>query len=239
MEVCRLRDTPIMTFINKLDREGATRSSCSTRSNRCSASSARRSPGRSAWASASRAWSTWSPARCTCTSRGATSPARIRPSSRRWTRPAWPSASAPTCWPKCATSSNWCRAHRTVRSRGLPGRQAVAGVLRLGVNNFGVQRPLLDFFVEHGRRRRSPRDHHARWSKPPRAQAHRLRVQDPGQHGPDAPRPRRLHADLLGQVRGRHEGVPRAYRQGGEAGECADLHGQRPRDRRIRRSRAT
>ena len=32
MEVCRLRDTPIMTFINKLDREAARRSSCSMRS---------------------------------------------------------------------------------------------------------------------------------------------------------------------------------------------------------------
>jgi peptide chain release factor 3 len=32
--------------------------------------------------------------------------------------------------------------------RGLPRRQADAGVLRLGVNNFGVQL-LLDFFVEH------------------------------------------------------------------------------------------
>ena len=35
MEVCRLRDTPIMTFINKLDREGKRRrSTCSTKSNR-------------------------------------------------------------------------------------------------------------------------------------------------------------------------------------------------------------
>ena len=31
-EVCRLRDIPIITFINKIDREGATRSSCWTRS---------------------------------------------------------------------------------------------------------------------------------------------------------------------------------------------------------------
>jgi peptide chain release factor 3 len=32
MDVCRLRDTPIISFVNKLDREGATPSSCSTRS---------------------------------------------------------------------------------------------------------------------------------------------------------------------------------------------------------------
>ena len=30
MEVCRLRDTPIITFINKLDRKAALPSSCST-----------------------------------------------------------------------------------------------------------------------------------------------------------------------------------------------------------------
>ena len=33
-EICRLRDIPIVTFINKMDREVATRSSCSTRSRR-------------------------------------------------------------------------------------------------------------------------------------------------------------------------------------------------------------
>ena len=31
-EICRLRDIPIVTFINKMDREAATRSSCWTRS---------------------------------------------------------------------------------------------------------------------------------------------------------------------------------------------------------------
>ena len=32
IEVCRQRDTPIMTFVNKMDREAAIRSSCSTKS---------------------------------------------------------------------------------------------------------------------------------------------------------------------------------------------------------------
>jgi translation initiation factor IF-2 len=44
MEVCRLRDTPIMTFINKLDREGAADRAARRRSSACSASPARRSP---------------------------------------------------------------------------------------------------------------------------------------------------------------------------------------------------
>jgi peptide chain release factor 3 len=51
LDVCRLRDTPIFTFINKLDRESVSPSNCWMRSNRCSASVAPRSPGRSAWAS--------------------------------------------------------------------------------------------------------------------------------------------------------------------------------------------
>jgi translation initiation factor IF-2 len=39
-EVCRLRDIPIVTFINKMDREARTRSPCSTRSpRRCSSTS--------------------------------------------------------------------------------------------------------------------------------------------------------------------------------------------------------
>jgi translation initiation factor IF-2 len=33
-EVCRLRDVPIITFVNKLDREAATRSTSWTRSSR-------------------------------------------------------------------------------------------------------------------------------------------------------------------------------------------------------------
>ena len=41
-EVCRLRDIPIITFINKVDREGRDRSSCSTRSPSCSRSTSRR-----------------------------------------------------------------------------------------------------------------------------------------------------------------------------------------------------
>ncbi len=52
MEVCRLRDTPIMTFINKLDREGKDPIELLDEVEPCWASSARRSPGRSAWASA-------------------------------------------------------------------------------------------------------------------------------------------------------------------------------------------
>ena len=46
LEVCRLRDTPIMTFINSSTATPAIRWSCSTRSRTCWRSIARRSPGR-------------------------------------------------------------------------------------------------------------------------------------------------------------------------------------------------
>ncbi len=50
--------------------------------------------------------------------------------------------------------------------------------------------------------------------EPLEEQAHRLRVQDPGEHGSGASRPHRVHAPLLGPVRARHAAVPRAARQG-------------------------
>ncbi len=72
------------------------------------------------------------------------------------------------------------------------------------MNNFGVQL-LLDGFLNH--------------SPPPKARVMagtvispgkpsvlRLHLQDPGQHGPQAPRPHRLHARLLGEIRARHGG---------------------------------
>ncbi len=78
-------------------------------------------------------------------------------------------------------------------------------------------------------RRRSHARTTSREVAPEEEKLHRLRVQDPGQHGPAAPRPRRLPARVLGQVRSRHEGLPRAHRQGVQAGQRAHLHGQRPR----------
>ena len=62
----------------------------------------------------------------------------------------------------------------------------------------------------------------AAYAPPPRAAArragadparrsrrsHRLRLQGPGQHGPQPPRPHRLHAAVLGHVQARHEADP-------------------------------
>ncbi len=75
------------------------------------------------------------------------------------------------------------------------------------VNNFGVQL-LLDFFVEHAPSPRPRGTLDARGAARGR-KTHRLRVQDPGEHGPGAPRPRRLHARLLGHLHRRHEDASR------------------------------
>jgi peptide subunit release factor RF-3 len=49
-EVCRLRGVPIITFVNKLDREGRDPFNLGTRSSRAWRSTSPRPPGRSAWA---------------------------------------------------------------------------------------------------------------------------------------------------------------------------------------------
>lgn len=55
LEICRLRNTPIITFINKMDREVRDRSMCSE--NEDVRSCTRPSPGRSAWAKPSAVFS--------------------------------------------------------------------------------------------------------------------------------------------------------------------------------------
>ena len=56
-----------------------------------------------------------------------------------------------------------------------------------------------------------------------RAAHERLRVQDPGQHGSEPPRPHRLCAAVLGQADARHEGEAGAHRQEHDAVEPAIL----------------
>ena len=71
MEVCRLRDTPIMTFINKLDRDGRAADRAARRDReRAEASAPRRSPGRSAWGASCAASITCARIASTCYSAG-------------------------------------------------------------------------------------------------------------------------------------------------------------------------
>ncbi|EQD32822.1 peptide chain release factor 3 [mine drainage metagenome] len=124
MDVCRLRDTPIMSFVNKLDREGRAPIDLldeieSVLRIQC----APITPGRSAWAPASRACTTCSMTQCTCTNRGAISRARTRPSTRASVRRNWRSVWARPRCANCATSWSWCRARRTrlIAARIWPG----------------------------------------------------------------------------------------------------------------------
>ncbi len=57
----------------------------------------------------------------------------------------------------------------------------------------------------------------------------RLRVQDPGQHGPQPPRPHRLRQAVLGRVRARHEAEGAEHRPPNERAQPHPVHGRRPR----------
>ncbi len=65
-----------------------------------------------------------------------------------------------------------------------------------------------------------------------RARHERLRVQDPGEHGPQPPRPHRVRAHLLGPAHARHEGQAGAHRQADEPAHAAFLLRPGPRARR-------
>ena len=93
----------------------------------------------------------------------------------------------------------------------VPRRPHDAGVFRLGAAQFRRRRS--------AGRPRQIRAAAARAGQQPaqgrgrRAAHERLRVQDPGQHGSEPPRPHRLRAAVLGQADARHEGEAGAHRQ--------------------------
>jgi peptide subunit release factor RF-3 len=89
------------------------------------------------------------------------------------------------------------------------------------VNNFGVQ-SLLDAVVDLSP---SPIARATDAVVQPTSRSFRLRVQDPGQHGPQAPRPHRLPARLLGPLRARHEGQAGWGRQVPVGQQRHHLHG--------------
>ena len=65
-----------------------------------------------------------------------------------------------------------------------------------------------------------------------RAGDDRLRLQDPGEHGPQPSRPHRLRARLLGHAQARHEGDAGAHRQADQPARAAILLRAGPRARR-------
>jgi hypothetical protein len=196
-EVCRRRGVPIFTFMNKCDRPPRRRLSCSTNSNRARH---RRLPmnwplGLNGPASAA---STTGIAKCRCISskraRGPTAPrCRSAASTTRFVRA--------KLEPERATAEANRGDRDARRSPATPSTQkaaVLAGELTpvffgSAMNNFGVQL-LLDGFLKHSP---PPRAAHVagmgRDDRAERSRVLRLRLQDPGQHGPEAPRPHRLH----------------------------------------------
>jgi hypothetical protein len=231
MDVCRLRDTPIMTFINKLDREGRSPIELLDEIEKvlgiqCAPVTWPIGMGQrlKGVVTCSKTVHLYEP--------GATSRAAgLDDLPVGWTSPGWKHAIGSVMLAELRDELELVQgaSHPFDLEAYLAGRQTPV-FFGSAVNNFGVQL-LLDFFVEHAPAPQA-RATTSREVEPARGEAHRLRVQDPGQHGSATPRPRRLHARLLGQVRAGMKALPRAQRQGGEARRCADLHGRGPRDRR-------
>ena len=94
------------------------------------------------------------------------------------------------------------------------------------LKNFGV-RDILDALVSLCAAAAGPQGSNAH-RQGERAGDDRGHLQDPGEHGPQPSRPHRLHAGLLGPPDARHEGQARAHRQ--DHGAC------RPRSSSLRRT---
>ena len=180
-------------------RGAATRSSCSTRSRRSWRSTRRRSTGRSAAAGDSTACSTCATsASCSLDADdgGGRAPLRRHRRSRSSTR--W--SAEPTTPRRCRGGSSWPQAalkpfdlqaflegHMTPVFFGSRAAQFRRRPAARRARRATRRRP--------ARRSRRPAHRRAR-----RGRGHRLRLQGPGQHGPEPPRPHRLPAAVLGQA---------------------------------------
>jgi peptide chain release factor 3 len=212
MDVCRLRDTPIITFINKLDREGREPIELldeveSVLKIQCAPITWPIGMGKRFKGVYHLLDDSHAPVR---------RPGHDGKERRRGHRGPRQSAKSTSCSasrpPSCATRSSWCAAPATPSTREayLAGTQTPV-FFGSALNNFGVQE-LLDGLVEN-----APPPHRAPTATREgraheRRQVHRLRVQDPGEHGPATPRPHRLPAHLFRPLQPRHEAAPRAHR---------------------------
>ena len=170
--------------------------------------------------------------RCTCTNRAATSPARTRPSSRASTIRRWTSASARTMLAELREELELVQgaSHPFDQAR-LPGRQADAGVLRLG----GQQ---LRRAAAAGLLRRA-RAGAAAARAPPAARSRRdedsASPASCSRSRPTWTRSTATASPSCASARASFEAGMKAFhvRTGKEveARQRADLHGQRPRDR--------
>ena len=119
---------------------------------------------------------------------------RIPTRQRRSTRRRWRTS--------FAKRSNWSKAlaRSLIRIDEVSGGEAIARILRFGASaNFGVKE-LLDEFVSARADAVAARNASNARSSPIEGQAHRICVQDSGEHGSRSPRPDCVHADLLWRI---------------------------------------
>ena len=115
----------------------------------------------------------------------------------------------------------------------LAGRQSPV-FFGSGINNFGVQE-ILQALIEWAPPPQ-PRDGGTRHVEPVEPILG-FRIQDPGKHGSASSRPDRVLPRLLGTLFAGDESAAPAARSRDEARQCADVHGQRARHQRRRRGR--
>ena len=204
-EVCRLRDMPIMTFINKMDREA--KDPIELLDEIASTAGARRRA--DDLADRHRATNFKGvydlAARPHAGVRRATDRSRHRRGDREL---------------RASPSRSQLRRGGRAGAQGLSRRSTCESyreghltpvVLRQRLRNFGV-RELLDALAAWAPPPR-PQPAEPRADRADRAQGRGLRLQGPGQHGPQPPRPRRLPAPVLRQVPARHEAHADGHRQ--------------------------
>ena len=227
MEVCRLRDTPIMTFINKLDRDG--RAPIELLDEIESVLKIGTAP------------LTWpigmgrelrgiyhlGEDRIYCYSAGErgrvgenlTIEGLHSPAARAFLGEQARSFDAEIELVRGATQAFDVEAYRAAQQTPVFFGSAI--------NNFGVEE-LLAAFARYAPGP-LPRAARERVVGAGGIRARRLRLQNPGEHGPGAPRPHCFSASVRRQVQPRHAFVSRAPRQGGARRRCTHLHGRRPR----------
>ncbi len=224
LQVCRARITPILTFVNKMDREvqRAARPDGGARARARHGGRALHLAGRHGQAFPRRD----GPARAAdARLQGRPGPRRREGRRRRDPRrPGQPGLRRALRRLVRAGRGRDRAARRCgadVRPRRLPRRPADADVLRLGGQQ--LRRP------RGARRARRPRAAAGRTPgaaahrRPGRAAPDRRRLQDPGEHGSGAPRPDRLRPGRLGPLRARHAPEGRALGQGDAAEQRRQL----------------
>ena len=201
-EVCRLRDVPIITFINKLDREGRDPFDLIDEIEQTLALDV--DPGQLAdrhGAAISSAPTTCSRESLLLFERGADDRGRRdrRSAAEGLDDPKLAAAAARRAPSRrCASRSRWraACARRSTSSRSAQGHLTPV-FFGSALNNFGVRELLRGVAELAPPPRPQPARPTGRAGRAGRGDGHRLRLQGPGQHGPEAPRPHRLRAAVL------------------------------------------